>query len=700
MKRLFSIVILCLISNTIFAKNIDRPYGLFFAQKIDDQFSFLQVPTLKTEIDVNVEGLIQQTVVKQYYINPSKKFAEAIYIFPLPDKSAVDYMRMKIGDRYINGVIKEKVEAEEIYEQAKSEGKKTSLVSASKSNIFKTKVANIEPGELIVIEIRFQNNLNYENEEYSLRIPTNIIHRYLNKDQIISNVIQDQNNAQIDPDIHSPINHNKNFLINPYSININLNVGFDITKPKSNEDIIINKISSSNYSITLRENSMPSTKDFYINFKPIQHKDPYVQIYSQEYNNDLYLYGLINPQIELENLEFNDEASITVIADISGSMSGSSIHELKSTLSKFINNLPSNFLLNIVAFNDDYFTLFKKPQPLNKTNKLRALNFVSSFEATDGTEMLAPIHYALFEKTSLPDNHHIILMTDGAISHEVDAMAMVNEHINNKRFHVVGIGYAPNSFLVKQLAKTGRGSFIFSESSDLDNNSTLLLDKIKKPVLKDLNINIETEYEIIPNKLPDLLAKDPVNFFIKIKNFSLENLQKTIILEGQKNGKKWNLKLNKKNFQNAQLINKIWSKEKIDQLEFQNTVGALDYDTYKYQVTNLALENNLISSFTSFVAVEDKISRNDEDLISHQIAQNETEGWVDPQIIKISNYLKNNSIKGLNANFTNEHNDLLIDPMQINFVQTDTNKLLFVIMALILLVSSFILFRIDKYKAT
>ena len=98
------------------------------------------------------------------------------------------------------------------------------------------------------------------------------------------------------------------------------------------------------------------------------------------------------------------------------------------------------------------------------------------------------------------------------------------------------------------------------------------------------------------------------------------------------------------------------------------------------------------------MAVEDKISRNDEDLISHQIAQNETEGWVDPQIIKISNYLKNNSIKGLNANFTNEHNDLLIDPMQINFVQTDTNKLLFVIMALILLVSSFILFRIDKYK--
>ena len=153
MKRLFRIVILCLISNTLFAKNIDRPYGLFFAQKIDDQFSFLQVPTLKTEIDVNVEGLIQQTVVKQYYINPSKKFAEAIYIFPLPDKSAVDYMRMKIGDRYINGVIKEKVEAEEIYEQAKSEGKKTSLVSASKSNIFKTKVANIEPGELIVIEI-------------------------------------------------------------------------------------------------------------------------------------------------------------------------------------------------------------------------------------------------------------------------------------------------------------------------------------------------------------------------------------------------------------------------------------------------------------------------------------------------------------------------------------------------------------------
>ena len=71
-----------------------------------------------------------------------------------------------------------------------------------KSNIFKTKVANIEPGELIALKYDFATP-EYENEEYSLRIPTNIIHRYLNKDQIL-NVIQDQNNAEIDPDIHSP----------------------------------------------------------------------------------------------------------------------------------------------------------------------------------------------------------------------------------------------------------------------------------------------------------------------------------------------------------------------------------------------------------------------------------------------------------------------------------------------------------------
>ena len=71
-------------------------------------------------------------MVRQYFINPTKEHTEAVYLFPLPEKSAVDQLKMKVGDRYINGIIQEKEEAEETYQKAKNDGKKTSLVSSSR----------------------------------------------------------------------------------------------------------------------------------------------------------------------------------------------------------------------------------------------------------------------------------------------------------------------------------------------------------------------------------------------------------------------------------------------------------------------------------------------------------------------------------------------------------------------------------------
>ena len=213
---------------------INQPYGLFFieANQLEEEKEIFAAPTLKTDVHVDVQGLLTTTTVKQYFINPTNAWMEATYLFPLPDKSAVDFLRMKIGDRFIEGEIQEKVEAEETYQKAKKSGQKASLVSSSRSNIFKTKVANIAPGELIIIEIRYHDVLTLKYDKYNLRIPTVINHRYTRPKKIqegdaISEV------AELNPEIHSPINNSSEFTINPYSISIDLNTGFDISVPES-----------------------------------------------------------------------------------------------------------------------------------------------------------------------------------------------------------------------------------------------------------------------------------------------------------------------------------------------------------------------------------------------------------------------------------------------------------------------------------
>ena len=167
-------------------------------------------------------------------------------------------------------------------------------------------------------------------------------------------------------------------------------MGFAITPPQSQDSLNVEKISGTHYKVALAEGTMPSTKDFVLSFSPVKSADPYIEIYGEEIEDDLYLYGLINPQIQLEDLQLMDQTAITVIADISGSMSGKSIRQLKSLLIDFINQLPEQHYLNVIAFNDTHFKLFTEPKIVNRQNKMRALNFVRDLEAEGGTYMLPP----------------------------------------------------------------------------------------------------------------------------------------------------------------------------------------------------------------------------------------------------------------------------------------------------------------------
>ena len=125
MKNFYLFICLIFFSTPSFAE-INQPYGLFFIQdnETTQGHKIFEIPTLKTVIDVKVQGLLSTTTVRQYFINPTKEHTEAIYLFPLPDKSAVDHLQMKVGDRFINGIIKIKDEAEKIYQEAKLSGKK------------------------------------------------------------------------------------------------------------------------------------------------------------------------------------------------------------------------------------------------------------------------------------------------------------------------------------------------------------------------------------------------------------------------------------------------------------------------------------------------------------------------------------------------------------------------------------------------
>ncbi|MCI5209715.1 MAG: hypothetical protein D3910_13180, partial [Candidatus Electrothrix sp. ATG2] len=135
-------------------------------------------PMLSMDVDIRVSGIIARATVTQHFTNDSNQWVEALYVFPLPDESAVDHLEMRMNDRVIIGKIKKKEEARQTYETAKKAGKKASLLSQLRPNIFTTAVANIGPGETVIIQIEYQQAIQRRDRVYSLRFPMVVGPRY------------------------------------------------------------------------------------------------------------------------------------------------------------------------------------------------------------------------------------------------------------------------------------------------------------------------------------------------------------------------------------------------------------------------------------------------------------------------------------------------------------------------------------------
>jgi len=131
----------------------------------------IPVPLKHTDVKADIAGYIATVNVTQQYQNPFSSKIEAIYVFPLPHNAAVNEFIMTIGDRHIRGIIRERAEAQRIYDSAKSQGYVASLLTQDRPNIFMQSVANIEPGKQIDIAITYFHTLEYSDGWYKWHFP-------------------------------------------------------------------------------------------------------------------------------------------------------------------------------------------------------------------------------------------------------------------------------------------------------------------------------------------------------------------------------------------------------------------------------------------------------------------------------------------------------------------------------------------------
>ena len=291
---------------------------------------FTPAPILKTDVQIAITGTIARATVRQRFTNPSTRkgdWLEGIYVFPLPETAAVDHLRMKIGERIIEGQIKERTAAKKVYEQAKQEGKRTSLVEQERPNIFTTSVANIGPGEHVTIEIEYQETVRYENEQFQLRFPMAVGQRYIPGTPVIiegqapkgSGTMMDTDRVADASRITPPEQAPGHGSINPLSLSLTLNPGFPVAKVESPFHPIIAILDAAGgYQISLRADAVPADRDFQLIWHPAPRTEPMASVFTEQKDGETYAMLMLLPPTQHDEKAPRLPRDLTFIIDTSG----------------------------------------------------------------------------------------------------------------------------------------------------------------------------------------------------------------------------------------------------------------------------------------------------------------------------------------------------------------------------------------------
>jgi Ca-activated chloride channel family protein len=611
--------------------------GLFF--KSDEVGAFYEAPIQHTEVQLSVSGTIVRTRVRQHFVNPSAAWLEGVYVFPLPEQAAVDHLVMEIGGRRVFGAIKPREEAKKVYERAAAAGQHASLVDSERPNIFTTSVANIGPGEQIVVEIEYQDHVAIDNGTYSLRFPMVVGPRYIPGNAI--SLVADRpaggsgwsDDTTRVPDasrITPPVLHPSEGKINPVSLRIDFAPGFPVERVTSLYHPITVTDAGSKRTITLLDGDVPADRDFVLEWAPKPSAAPATSLFAEQRGDDVYLFAMLTPAMMQQATRLPRD--VVFVIDTSGSMGGTSIGQAKAGLLLALERLTPADRFNVIQFNSVTTPLYDTLQPWNADTLRQAKGYVEALVATGGTEMRPALRMALDGETAPNRLKQVIFLTDAAVGNEAEMFDDIARQLGDARLFTIGIGTAPNSYFMRKAAELGRGTFTYIGSvTEVSERMTELLHKLEEPAITGIAVRwpagLAASAEMYPATVPDMYAGLPVTFSARLPGAKLAQLGGALAIEGQQGDRAWRQDIDMNQARTGAGVAAVWARAKLSAIEDGQWRGE-DQSRVRGAATAHALAYDLVSAYTSLVAVDTEVVRpRNEALAKTQVPTNLPHGW-------------------------------------------------------------------------
>ncbi|HEV3343701.1 MAG TPA: VIT domain-containing protein, partial [Pirellulales bacterium] len=585
----------------------------------------VECPLKHTDVEAEISGFIARVRVKQTFSNPLKEKIEAVYVFPLPHESAVDAMTMTVGEKKIVGVIKRRAEARQIYEQALFAGQTAALLEQERPNIFTQSVGNIAPGQDVIINISYVDVLEYDQGGYEFRFPMVVGPRY-NPGSITSspaplpaelqgktspaaaNTSQVPDAARINPPVLKPGRRTGHDI----SLAVVLDAGVPVQDlAVANHKADVNRSDDRKAKVVLSPDDTLPNKDFVLRYKVagkkpelamLAHTDPTAADAVRSGNG--YFMLMIQPR-EDERLTKSPPREMVFLVDVSGSMSGqptAKVIEAMQNMLKFCREIDT---VQVITFAAEAQKLFERPVPVNAASINRALRFTEGLQGAGGTEMLKGVKMAIDEPLDKERLRIVVMLTDGYIGNEAEIIEHVGRECGDRiRFWCLGIGSSPNLFLVDGVARQGGG---MGRTLGLNDDSAGLTREIMTRIQRAQLAKLRIDYgglqvsQTYPARLPELWSGQPVVVYGRYAGSGEAMLTVRGEVEGEPAA--WQLAVTAPREEpDHDVLAKIWARQKVEDLMQQTFYQGSP--AVEEEVTSLALQYGLMSSYTSFVAVD------------------------------------------------------------------------------------------------
>lgn len=604
-----------MMNRTSAAINNGTPEGLFSQDQTP-------IPLEGVKIECQLIGLAVEMVVIQRYLNIEDKPIEATYLFPLPEEASVCGFNIRIGDRTIRGEIEEREKAFEIYDDAIAQGHGAFLFDQERPNIFQVSVGNVLPGQIVDVEIRMIYEARYNKNSVRMMIPTTVSPRYVPDHATVEQLREFE---RISPPYQLEV---------PYGLTIQVDAKMHspIRAIESPSHTVRTEMNGSRASVTLSQGKTAMDRDFILLLESADERQ--AGAFVSERNGMDHIMMELYPKLQ-EDKEPKGRDVIFLI-DCSGSMMGDSIEQARRALDLCVRTLREGDLFQIVRFGSKYEFLSEELLIFSQKTLDETANTVSSMEADlGGTEILEPFQEILRRRGK--KHFDLILLTDGEVFNEDEILSLARKNRNHCRIFSFGIGAGSSEFLVRGLAREGRGQaeFIFP-GERIEEKVLRQFTRIDSPAVEEIRIDWgDVKVDSAPGDIPPIFSGDSFILTGRIEkgqSFSGGEVIK-IKVKVPSSEETWSVNVDRVE-DNEKIIPLIWARKKIRDLEEsygtpRASQQARKRNTDKNLLLEVSRDYQVLSSLTSFIALEERlpVDQTDEPAVYRQVPVAITKGW-------------------------------------------------------------------------